>query len=209
MKKNYADQTVAFQMVSSTTFADVTSGTPTVYVTLDGGTQSTGSGVIAHEGNGCWSYTPTQAETNGDHCAYTMVLATAVTQTVNVYTVIIPSASERDLIDESRTFFMDGRRSRSIVELNSWSTGTRALAIDMSAVINPDTTLSSVDAVTVTNTDDLSTTTVSGLVLQRSRMKATFSIDAIAAASEHTVSVDVTASDGEEFKNNTGTLRVY
>jgi hypothetical protein len=86
MEKNVAGQVVAFQMVSAADGSDVTTGTPTVYVTGDGGTQSTGTGAAAHEGNGCWSYAPTQAETNFDHAAFTMVLATAITQTVNVYT---------------------------------------------------------------------------------------------------------------------------
>ena len=65
----------------------VTSGTPTVYYTVDGGTQGTGAGTSTHEGNGQWSYVPAQAETNGDHVIFTMVLATAITQAVNVYPV--------------------------------------------------------------------------------------------------------------------------
>ena len=43
-------------------------GTVTVYVTVDGGTQaigSTGSGVCTHEGNGFHSYVPTSGETDG------------------------------------------------------------------------------------------------------------------------------------------------
>ena len=65
----------------------VTSGTPTVYYTVDGGTQGTGAGTSTHEGNGQWSYVPAQAETNGDHVIFTMALATAITQAVNVYPV--------------------------------------------------------------------------------------------------------------------------
>ena len=65
----------------------VTSGTPTVYYTIDGGAQGTGAGASVHEGNGQWSYAPAQAETNGDHVIFTMVLATAITQAVNVYPV--------------------------------------------------------------------------------------------------------------------------
>jgi hypothetical protein len=73
-------------MVSATTGAGVTTGTPTVYYTLDNGTQSTGTGTSTHKGQGCWTYAPLQAETNADHLLFTMVLATAVTQTVNIYT---------------------------------------------------------------------------------------------------------------------------
>jgi len=85
MKKNTAGQIVAFQMNSASDGSAITSGTPTVYYTVDGGTQGTGSGSSTHEGNGQWSYAPAQAETNGNHVAFTMVLTGAISQTVNVY----------------------------------------------------------------------------------------------------------------------------
>jgi hypothetical protein len=85
MLKNTASQTVAFQMVSATDGNAVTSGTPTVYVTGDGGTQGTGSGTSTHEGNGCWSYVPAQSETNYAHVAFTMALTGAVSQTVQAW----------------------------------------------------------------------------------------------------------------------------
>lgn len=87
MRKNTASQYVAFQMNSATDGSAVTAGTPTVYYTIDGGAQGTGAGTATHEGNGQWSYAPTQAETNGDHVAFTMVLASAISQTVNVWPV--------------------------------------------------------------------------------------------------------------------------
>ncbi len=87
MRKNQLNQVVSFQLISTTDGSNVTTGTPAVFVTLDAGTQSTGAGTTTHEGNGQWSYVPTQAETNGDHAAYTIVLAGAVSQTVNVYPV--------------------------------------------------------------------------------------------------------------------------
>lgn len=87
MRKNVASQVVCAQLVSKTDGSDVTSGTTTVYVTGDGGTQTAGGGTVAHEGNGSWSYVPTQAETNYTHIAFTFVNASAVSATVNVYTV--------------------------------------------------------------------------------------------------------------------------
>lgn len=87
MRKNVASQSVVFQLVSSTDGTNVTTGSPTVYVTIDAGTQATGTGTVTHEGNGAWSYVPAQAETNGDHVAFTMVLSGAVSQTVNAYPV--------------------------------------------------------------------------------------------------------------------------
>lgn len=79
MLKNTAGQHVGFQMVSATDGSAVTSGTPTVYVTGDGGTQATGSGTSTHEGNGQWSYAPTQAETNFSHVMFSMAISGAVT----------------------------------------------------------------------------------------------------------------------------------
>lgn len=85
MRKNTAGQHIAFQMNSATDGSAVTSGTPTVYYTIDGGTQATGGGTSTHEGNGQWSYAPAQAETNGNHVAFTMAISGAISQTVNAY----------------------------------------------------------------------------------------------------------------------------
>jgi hypothetical protein len=73
-------------MISSTDGSDVTSGTTTVYTTIDGGAQDAGV-AATHEGSGCWSYAPSQALTNGDHISYTFVNTSAISVTVNVYPV--------------------------------------------------------------------------------------------------------------------------
>lgn len=88
MKKNIASQTIGAQMVSATDGSAFT-GSVTVYVTKDGGTQavgSVGSGACTHEGNGYHSYSPAQAETNADHIAWTFIGSGAVPATVQVYT---------------------------------------------------------------------------------------------------------------------------
>lgn len=89
MRKNVAGQKVGAQLVSSTDGSAVTSGTTTVYVTGDAGTQaagSVGSGACTHEGNGYWTYAPDQAETNYNLIAFTFVNSSAVNATVQVYT---------------------------------------------------------------------------------------------------------------------------
>lgn len=89
MIKNTAGQKVGVQMVSATDGSAFT-GTVTVYVTVDAGTQalgSVGSGVCTHEGNGFHTYAPAQAETNGDHLAFTYIGTGAVPVTVQVYPV--------------------------------------------------------------------------------------------------------------------------
>jgi hypothetical protein len=87
MRKNVAGQIICAQLLSSTTGAAVTSGTTTVYVLGDGGTQAEGAGTVTHEGNGCWSYAPAQAETDYSHVAFTFVNTSALTATVQVYTI--------------------------------------------------------------------------------------------------------------------------
>lgn len=87
--KNTAGQSVCAQLISKTDGSDVTIGTTTVYVTGDAGTQGAGSGTVTHEGNGCWSYQPTQGETNYDEAAYTFVNTNAVSVTVNVFPTVL------------------------------------------------------------------------------------------------------------------------
>lgn len=89
MKKNVASQVVGAQLNSKTDGSAVTTGTTTVYVTGDGGTQaagSVGSGACTHEGQGFWTYAPAQAETNYDHVAFTFTNTSAVAATVQIYT---------------------------------------------------------------------------------------------------------------------------
>lgn len=92
MQKDVAGQRIGVQMVSASDGSAFT-GTVTVYVTGDAGTQaigSVGSGVCTHEGNGYHSYAPDQAETNFDLIAFTFVGSGAVPVTVQVYTAINP-----------------------------------------------------------------------------------------------------------------------
>jgi hypothetical protein len=87
MRKNVASQVVGAQMVSASDGSAFT-GSVTVYVTGNGGTQavgSVGSGACTHEGNGFHTYAPAQAETNYDHVAFTFVGTGAVPATVQVY----------------------------------------------------------------------------------------------------------------------------
>jgi len=86
MKKNVASQVIGAQMITA---ADGTAftGSVSVAVTVDGGTQGAGGGTApASEGNGFHSYTPTQAETNGDHIAFTFTGTGAIPATLQVYT---------------------------------------------------------------------------------------------------------------------------
>jgi hypothetical protein len=75
-------------MVSATDGSAFTSSV-TVAVTIDAGTQATGtvgSGACTHEGNGYHTYAPSQAETNGALLAFTFTGTGAVPATVQVFT---------------------------------------------------------------------------------------------------------------------------
>lgn len=88
MKKNVSGQKIGAQMVSASDGSAFT-GSVTVYVTGDAGTQaagSVGSGACTHEGNGYHTYAPAQAETNYDLVAFTFIGTGAVPATVQVFT---------------------------------------------------------------------------------------------------------------------------
>ena len=85
MKKNVASQTISAQMVTISDGSDFT-GTVTVTVTKDGGTQTAGGGTVTHEGGGEHSYAPTQAETNADFITFSFSGTGAITRGREVYT---------------------------------------------------------------------------------------------------------------------------
>ena len=110
MIRNTAGQVVGAQMVSATDGSAFT-GSVTVAVTVDAGTQATGSvgsGACTHEGGGYHTYAPSQAETNGDLIAFTFSGTGAVPQTVQVYTRGALSTQEKaDLNAEVDTAISD------------------------------------------------------------------------------------------------------
>lgn len=87
MKRNVASQTIGAELIDAST-GGAFSGSVTVYVTGDNGSQtigSVGSGACTHKGNGYHSYAPAQAETDYSHIAFTFVGSGAVPVTVQVY----------------------------------------------------------------------------------------------------------------------------
>jgi hypothetical protein len=87
MRKNVAGQIIGIQMLA--TDGSNFTGTVTVYITGDNGTQAigtVGSGVCTHKGKGFHTYAPSQAETNYDHIAFTFEGTGAITATLQVYT---------------------------------------------------------------------------------------------------------------------------
>ena len=104
MKKNVASQSIGAEMITA---ADGTifTGAVSVLVTIDNGTQTAGGGTApAHEGNGYHSYTPTQAETNGDHVAFTFTGTGAISATIQVYTSF-PQTVDNNVLAAGTTGF--------------------------------------------------------------------------------------------------------
>jgi len=99
MRRNVAGQFIGSQMITA---ADGTAftGSVTVYVTGDAGTQalgSVGSGVCAHEGNGFHTYAPAQAETNYTHVGFTFIGTGAIPATVQVFPTVYDANGRADV----------------------------------------------------------------------------------------------------------------
>ncbi len=91
MLKNVASQVMGATLVNASTGAALTTGTVTIYLTLDNGTQAAGSvssGACTHKGNGLWNYAPTQAETNANLIQATFVHSSGVNVTKDYYTQV-------------------------------------------------------------------------------------------------------------------------
>ena len=134
MLKNTSGQIIGAQMVSATDGSAFT-GSVTVYVTGDGGTQavgSVGSGACTHEGNGFHSYAPAQAETNYGHVAFTFIGTGAVPVTVQVYPLVLNDFADA-LLKRDWTA-VTGEAARSVLNAlrflrNKWSISGATLTV--------------------------------------------------------------------------------
>lgn len=82
--QNQSGQTVNAGMVDSTT-GGAFSGTVTVYITGNAGTQtigSVGAGICTSKGNGLYTYQPAATETNYNLVAFTFIGTNAITKTI-------------------------------------------------------------------------------------------------------------------------------
>lgn len=84
MNKDVAGQSVHAGLIQPDGMAFT--GTVTVYVTLDGNSQGTGAGTVENEGNGQYTYKPTQAETNADSIGFLFTGSGALSRHVQVFT---------------------------------------------------------------------------------------------------------------------------
>ena len=90
--RNTAGQKIGAQLASATDGSPYTTGPVSAFITLDAGTQTAGTGgTCVHEGEGYWTYSPSQAETDGILCAYTFIGSGAVPQTIQIFTTAVPT----------------------------------------------------------------------------------------------------------------------
>src|SRR6266550_4739213 len=90
--RNTAGQKIGAQLASATDGSPYTSGSVSIFVTLDAATQTAGTGGAGvHEGEGYWTYSPSQAETDGTLCAYTFIGSGAVPQTIQIFSTAVPT----------------------------------------------------------------------------------------------------------------------
>ena len=90
-----------FGLVDKSTGDAITSGTVSVYVTLDGGTQFQTGHTPVHEGNGQWTTNFTGTETDGDLIGIAIVHVDAIPQHFTVQT--IPDVSSTALVSVTIT----------------------------------------------------------------------------------------------------------
>ena len=154
MRKNISGQVIGAQLIAKADGTPITAGTTNVYVTGDGGAQG-GTGTATHEGNGCWSYLPTQAETNYSHIMFTFVNSNAVNVTIQVYTTgydpdsLIATVADA-VWDEASTGHVDAGKAG----LQLWTdidailddTGTSGVGIADGAISNLKFAVAAIDA---------------------------------------------------------------
>lgn len=138
MKKNVASQKVGAQLIAAADGTPFT-GSVTVAVTVDAGTQATGSvgsGACTHEGGGYHTYAPAQAETNGDLIAFTFSGTGAISTTIQVYTlpttgVLAPATVNRTLVVDA-----SGLADANTVKVGPTGSGTAQTAGDIISYLN-------------------------------------------------------------------------
>jgi len=127
MKKNISSQSIGAEMITVADGSNFT-GTVTVLITKDNGTQSASAGTApAHEGNGYHSYSPTQTETDADHIAFTFTGTGAITATVQVFTSFPQTADHTAAIADIPT--NSEFNARTILSAN-YSTAANLATVD-------------------------------------------------------------------------------
>lgn len=117
--RNTTGWVIGAQMINATS-GQAFIGNVTVYVTGDGGTQQLGqfnSGICVAEGNGYYSYTPLQVETNYTLVAFTFIGSGAVPATIQVPTETAASAATSAGTSTTLSFTVRSVATDALIEL--------------------------------------------------------------------------------------------
>ena len=105
-KKSTSVTGFPFALVSAADGSAITTGTPTGYYLLDGGSQGSIAGTPVHEGNGQWSVNLTGAEMNGDIVGllFTHTSAVPVHFTIKTVTTLVNELNDLAAADLAAAF---------------------------------------------------------------------------------------------------------
>ena len=164
-------------------------------ISIDGATAAAASGSFTHIENGVWTYTFTQAETNGDVSITLIPSGGSVKPTQISWDV----AGYNDTIEvhPARTWVLVGSResasAEGVVTVQSTFVGT--LAVDYTEWLNPGTEISSVSSPSDT---DAALTYENYAVNTQDQRVAVFDITAgLSSGSNYTITVTATTTDGQ------------
>lgn len=202
MKKNVGSQSVGAQMITAADGTDFT-GAVTVVVTIDNGTQSASGGTApAHEGNGYHSYTPTQAETNGDHVAFTFTGSGAISTTVQVYTTFPQTGDSFALIGANGAGLTDLATAAEMAKVpksdgaSSWNaTALAAINAEADTAIADASLATAAELVKVPKSDGTATWNATALASINAEADTAISDAALATAASIAALNDVAATD--------------
>lgn len=134
-EKNTAVTGYTFGLVNASDGSDITTGTVTGYVTIDGGTQTALTNSPTHKGNGQWSVNLTAGEMNGDviGLAFTHASATTTHHTIRTFNTNAVASAVWDAImadylaDNTTGSFLNSGFIQAFVGTNAINDATNGL----------------------------------------------------------------------------------
>ena len=109
-----------FGLVSKITGSPITTGTPVVYITVDGGSQFQAASTPEHEGNGQWTVNLSAAEMTADIIGLLFIHTLGIPQHFTIKTIVeavaatyVPATTESVVTEEDLTWYYYGTISRA------------------------------------------------------------------------------------------------
>lgn len=165
-KKNTAIVGFSVGLISKFNGADITTGIPVGYYTLDGGVQAPIADVTpVHEGNGLWSFDISAAEMNGDIIALTFTHTNSITEhrQIKPHDLLVD-----DIWDEALSGHnVGGTTGKALKQLKEGTVSAEASVNDAGAT--PLTFITSLTEITDNHYIDVSLVFIDGDLIGQSR----------------------------------------